>query len=274
MHQEGRGPFGLFGVKRRVLTLGLSTMRFLSVGELEAILAHEYAHFSHRDTFYGRFIYQVHLSIGQALWGMGQAGGHLNYVNPFYWFLFLYYKCYSLLSAGFSRSREFLADRMASSLYGSDVFATALTKVSTDGVLFERTIYDSIAGLLEKQEAFVNMYEAFHQYRDEQLSKEEGEEQYQNLLAGERLPVCPAPDEIAEPPGGGCRVTTLPEERRRPLLGLFRQSRRNRKGADSILDRLLKCGSTNAGAGGQPMNGKPSGRAAVFRLTCGKGGKT
>jgi Zn-dependent protease with chaperone function len=183
VHQEGRGPFGIFGVKRRVLTLGLSTMRFLTVGELEAILAHEYAHFSHRDTFYGRFIYQVHMSIGQALWGMGQVGGNLNYVNPFYWFLFLYYKCYSLLSAGFSRSREFLADRMASSLYGSDVFGAALTKVSTDGMLFEKTVYDRIAGHLDRRENSANMYEEFHQYRDHRLSKEEREEHYQNVLA-------------------------------------------------------------------------------------------
>src|SRR5262249_51770401 len=54
VHQEGRGPFGLFGVKRRVLTLGLSTLHYLSVSELQSILAHEYAHFSHRDTFYNR----------------------------------------------------------------------------------------------------------------------------------------------------------------------------------------------------------------------------
>jgi Zn-dependent protease with chaperone function len=183
VHQQGRGPFGVFGVKRRVLTLGLSTMRFLTVTELEAILAHEYAHFSHRDTFYSRFIYQVHMSIGQALWGMGQAGGYLNYVNPFYWFLFLYYKSYSLLSAGFSRSREFLADRMASSLYGSDVFADALVKVSTDGTLFEKTIYGNIAHLLQQQQAFVNMYESFQQYRDEQLTKQERDEEFQKLLA-------------------------------------------------------------------------------------------
>ncbi len=84
VHQEGRGPFGLFGVKRRVLTLGLSTLHYLTVGELKAILAHEYAHFSHQDTFYSRFIYQVTLSIEHALYGMGQSGGVINYVNPFY----------------------------------------------------------------------------------------------------------------------------------------------------------------------------------------------
>lgn len=182
VHQEGRGPFGVFGVKRRVLTLGVSTLRFLSVGELRSILAHEYAHFSHQDTFYNRFIYQVTLSIQEALNGMARTGGKLNYVNPFLWFLVLYHKAYNLLSSGFSRSREFLADRMAAGLYGSDVFANALTKVCTDGQLFEMCIYDNIAKLLGEGKAFVNMYEAFKGYRDEQLNSKEREELYQKML--------------------------------------------------------------------------------------------
>src|SRR5262249_2667899 len=82
VYQEGRGPFGLLGVKRRVLTLGLSTMHYLSVSELKSILAHEYAHFSHSDTFYHRFIYQVTVSIQEALSGMAASGGYLTYVNP------------------------------------------------------------------------------------------------------------------------------------------------------------------------------------------------
>jgi Zn-dependent protease with chaperone function len=182
VHREGRGPFGIFGVKRRVLTLGLSTMRFLTVSELQSILAHEYAHFSHRDTFYSRFIYQVTMSIEQALEGMGQSGGRLNYVNPFFWFLYLYHKSYGLLAAGFSRSREFLADRMAASLYGSDVFGSALSKVCTDGTLFEMTIYGKINQLLEQDKAFINMYEAFRAYRDEQLSAQDRDELYRKLL--------------------------------------------------------------------------------------------
>ncbi len=87
-----------------------------------------------------------------------------------------------MLSAGFSRSREFLADRMASSLYGSNVFTSALTKVSTEGTLFEMTIYDNIAKLLEQDKSFVNMYSAFRDYRDRQLEAKEREELYQKLL--------------------------------------------------------------------------------------------
>jgi Zn-dependent protease with chaperone function len=41
-------------------------MSALTVSELEAILAHEYAHFSRQDTYYSRFIHRVTLSIQQA----------------------------------------------------------------------------------------------------------------------------------------------------------------------------------------------------------------
>jgi Zn-dependent protease with chaperone function len=182
VHQEGRGPFGVFGVKRRVLTVGLATLRYLNVTELRAVLAHEYAHFSHKDTANGRFIHQVTLSIGQALNGMAQAGGKLNYVNPFYWFFVLYYRAYSLLAAGFSRSREFLADRMAACLYGKDAFIGGLTKVATNGNLFESTAYGNIHSLLAEGKAFKNIYDAFASYRDEQLSDEDREKLFREML--------------------------------------------------------------------------------------------
>jgi hypothetical protein len=140
------------------------------VAELQSILAHEYAHFSHRDTFYCRFIYQVSLSIQEALRGMGQSGGQLNYINPFFWFLVLYHRAYTLLSAGFSRSREFLADRMAASLYGSDIFAGALSKVSIEGAISERIIYDNSLQLVEQTKCSVNMYTAVREFCEEQLS--------------------------------------------------------------------------------------------------------
>lgn len=167
--QVGRGPWGVFGKKRRVLTLGLPALRSLTVVELESILAHEYAHFSHQDTLYSRFIRRVDVSIHTALSGMGAAGGKLNYVNPFFWFLVQYYRAYSVLSAGFSRSREFLADRMACSLYGANVFESALTKTSMDGRLFEASAYRRAAYVL-------NVYQRFAEYRESEQSAEQREQ--------------------------------------------------------------------------------------------------
>jgi Zn-dependent protease with chaperone function/tetratricopeptide (TPR) repeat protein len=176
VHQEGRGPFGLFGSRRRVLTLGLCMMPYMTVTELKSILAHEYAHFSHQDTMYNRFVAQVSLAIGKARQGMAETGGWVTWINPFYWFFFLYAKSYALLSSGFSRSREYLADRMACCLYGGDVFVTALHKAIAEGSLFEMTIYENIIRKLAQGKAYVNAYEEFRKFRNAGMTAEEREQ--------------------------------------------------------------------------------------------------
>jgi Zn-dependent protease with chaperone function len=182
VHQEGRGPFGLFGSKKRVLTLGLATLPFLTISELKSILAHEYAHFSHNDTFYNRFIAQISLSIALTRKGMAESGGWVTWVNPFYWFFYLYAKAYGLLSAGFSRSREFLADRMACCLYGSDVFGSALGKVITEGMLFDLVMPANIIERLLKRKAFINMYQEYRMFRVKDLTEAERDKARKKLL--------------------------------------------------------------------------------------------
>jgi Zn-dependent protease with chaperone function len=145
-------------------------MESLTIDEFKSILAHEYAHFSHRDTFYSRFIQQVAISISTALGGMSAAGGSLNTVNPFYWFFWLYYHAYSLLSCGFSRSREFLADRMAVGLYGRSTFESGLTKVAVEGTLFEATMYPAVANLLMEGKALENIYDTYRTLDGEQIT--------------------------------------------------------------------------------------------------------
>ena len=166
VYQDGSGPFGLLGGRRRVLQIGISTLPLLTRGEFKAILAHEYGHFTHRDPFYGRFIFQVSASLASSLEVMSAAGGILNYVNPFYWFWWLYLRAYTLLSTGFSRSREFLADRRAAIAYGKQAFVSGLTKVSVDGVLFESTVYANVRDMLSQRKMFTNVFDAFRQFRE------------------------------------------------------------------------------------------------------------
>jgi Zn-dependent protease with chaperone function len=91
----------------------------------------------------------------------------LNYVNPFYWFWWLYLRAYTLLAAGFSRTREFLADRRAVAAYGKLAFVSGLTKVSVDGALFESIIYGNVRHLLSQGKAFTNAFDAFRHFREE-----------------------------------------------------------------------------------------------------------
>jgi Zn-dependent protease with chaperone function/tetratricopeptide (TPR) repeat protein len=167
VRQEGSGPFGLLGRRRRVLEIGISTLPMLTCEEFKSILAHEYGHFSHNDTFYSRFIFQVSASLATSLAVMSAAGGFLNYINPFYWFWWLYLRAYTLLSTGFSRSREFLADRRAAAAYGKQTFVSGLTKVAVDGVLFESTVYANVQHLLTQGKAFTNAFDAFRRFREE-----------------------------------------------------------------------------------------------------------
>jgi Zn-dependent protease with chaperone function len=185
VRQQGRGPFGVFGSRKRVLSIGLCVMDCLTVEELKSILAHEFAHFSHADTYWNRFVFQVTLSLRTAMTEMARAGGFVTSCNPFYWFFWLYSKSYSLLAAGFSRSREYLADRMACTLYGSDIFSNALRKVCTEGSYFETTIYKDIARLLKQKKAYVNMYIAFRKRRDEDLTDSERRKLHKKLLSSE-----------------------------------------------------------------------------------------
>jgi Zn-dependent protease with chaperone function len=83
---------------------------------------------------------------------MARTGGWLTRGNPFYWFFWAYSQSYGLLSAGFSRWNEYLADRMACALSGPDVFVTALRK--------------NIRRLLRENKAFINMYLAFRRHRE------------------------------------------------------------------------------------------------------------
>ena len=173
--QTGSGPFGLLGTRQRVLQIGMSTLPQLSRDEFHSILAHEYGHFSQNDTFYGRFVFQVSASLATSLAVMSAAGGFLNYINPFYWFWWLYLRAYTLLANGFSRSREFLADRQAVSAYGKDAFVAGLTKAAVDGVLVESIVTTNIRHLLGQGKAFTNAFEVFRNCHEETAMAESRE---------------------------------------------------------------------------------------------------
>jgi len=99
------------------------------------------------------------------------------WLERFYWFWWLYLRAYTLLSTGFSRSREFLADRRAALAYGKQTFVSGLTKVSVDGVLFDSTVYPSVRSLLSQGKAYANAFDVFRHVRQQSLDAPMGPEQ-------------------------------------------------------------------------------------------------
>ncbi len=180
VREEGRGPFGLFR-SRRVMEIGMATMSNLTTSEFKTILAHEFGHFTHQDPFYTRFISQVTASLATSLAVMDAAGGATNYVNPFYWFYWLYLRAYALLASGFSRSREFLADRRAVLAYDKESFISGLTKAAVEGAILEGTAVHNIQSALGDGNSFVNVFDALREYRKQPVVAEAHEEALKHL---------------------------------------------------------------------------------------------
>lgn len=171
VHDRGHGPFGLFG-RRRVMQIGIPTFASLNVSELKSVLAHEFAHFSHRHTFYSRFIFQVCAPLSHSLAVMNAAGGAFNYVNPFYGFYWLYLKAFQRLAAGFSRSHEFLADRQAVFACGREAFQSSFTKICLESQLFQSTVVHTVHDGLRQGQAFINIFEAYRGHQEQPTGQE------------------------------------------------------------------------------------------------------
>lgn len=122
------------GMGKRHMVVGMALLNSMTLDEFKSVLAHEFGHFTNKDTFFSRFIYQVHKSYGILLMELGRDNWH--YVNPIYWVLFVYANLYQLVAAAFSRHKEFHADRVAVEGYGRDAFARAQVTSALEGSFF------------------------------------------------------------------------------------------------------------------------------------------
>jgi len=141
----------IFGGGTRVLEIGLPSLHNLSIDEFEAILAHEYGHFSNKDTRWTPFTYAMGSSLTKSLQAMPGPSIHKNKdgsiiigvivsLNPAYWLLLLYAHLYFRLTNAFSRIGEVKADIMAMQLCGGKALRNGLLKVSVNDTIFRDII--------------------------------------------------------------------------------------------------------------------------------------
>ncbi|MCA9039636.1 MAG: M48 family metalloprotease [Planctomycetaceae bacterium] len=223
--QTGRGPFGILGVKDRALVIGMCSLHTLTILEFQAILAHEYAHFGHGDTKISRLIHQVMLSMAQTLETMAQTGGWLRLINPIYWFLFLYFKTFSLMTAGYSRSQEYLADRMAIAIYGSNTFKKALIKVATEATVMEECLmqreFDAIAEMNFKK---TNAYEENRHFMATHLDGRRVKKLYKRIV-NEPGSIFSSHPTIRERVNATKGINEVTDSTRKPAVALIRNLR-------------------------------------------------
>jgi len=119
----------LLGRGDRILGLGYAALRDLTVGELRAVLAHEYGHFSHGETRLAPVIRRAELTSILMLHGIARAGWMAR-LNPAFWYLRTFIPVFFRLNRARDRRRELLADRVSALAYGGETFGRALSKVN------------------------------------------------------------------------------------------------------------------------------------------------
>ncbi|HET9228143.1 MAG TPA: M48 family metallopeptidase [Thermoanaerobaculia bacterium] len=147
----------LRGSSERCLILGVGVLDGMKIAPFKAILAHEYGHFSNKDTAGGGFA----LSVRRSLMVMGQnlaEGGAAAWYNPAWLFVRGFYRVFLRISQGASRLQEVLADRWAAFAYGAKAFERGLLHVIERSIRFDAHANATLGEVLEGRRALVNLY--------------------------------------------------------------------------------------------------------------------
>jgi Zn-dependent protease with chaperone function len=142
----------------RFLILGVGVLDGMTRRQLSAILAHEYGHFSNRDTAGGDVAGAVRASLIKAIVGIAQGGGAVA-INPAWHFLRVYMALFQRVALGASRLQEALADRFAARAYGGPAFVEGLRHVVERSVRFDHAVSTIVDRAEQQRKAIPNLYE-------------------------------------------------------------------------------------------------------------------
>ncbi|HMT06894.1 MAG TPA: M48 family metalloprotease [Pyrinomonadaceae bacterium] len=142
----------------RVLILGVASMNGFSTNAFRAVLAHEYGHFSNRDTAGGDIAHRVNLDLLRTAESITESGAN-TFHNLAFQFLRLYHFIFRRITHGASRLQEVLADRVAISRYGAPAFKEGLTHVIRQEIVFNVVASQELDSSFKENRALKNLYE-------------------------------------------------------------------------------------------------------------------
>lgn len=143
---------------KRVLILGVGVLNDFKQNGFRAVLAHEYGHFTHRDTAGGDVALRVNndmMKFAHAMIVNGQA----THWNIAFQFLRVYHFIFRRISHGATRLQEVLADRVAALQYGPLAFEEGLTHVVGKSVEFHHLATKEIEDCVAVRRTLQNLYE-------------------------------------------------------------------------------------------------------------------
>jgi tetratricopeptide (TPR) repeat protein len=142
----------------RILILGVGVLNGFRRSAFRAVLAHEYGHFSHRDTAGGEVALRVQKDMVTFAYAMAEAGQAVWY-NLAFQFLRAYHFIFRRITHGATRLQEILADRVAVYNYGARAFEEGLTHVIYRDAEFNHLAVREINAANAGRRALQNIYE-------------------------------------------------------------------------------------------------------------------
>lgn len=143
---------------QRILIVGVGVLNDFPQNGFRAVLAHEYGHFSHRDTAGGDIALRVNADMMKFAHAM-ILSGQAVWWNIAFQFLRVYHFIFRRISHGATRLQEVLADRVAASKYGPGAFEEGLKHVVRKSVEFNHLATQEINESANSQRALQNLYE-------------------------------------------------------------------------------------------------------------------
>ncbi len=143
---------------KRILIMGVGILNDFKQDSFRAVLAHEYGHFSHRDTAGGDVALRVNSDMMKFAYAMIESGQNVVW-NIAFQFLRIYHFIFRRISHGATRLQEVLADRVAARIYGASAFEQGLRHVIRRQVEFDDIAYQEVTDALKTRRAVRNLYE-------------------------------------------------------------------------------------------------------------------
>jgi heat shock protein HtpX len=135
---------GLFGSGgRRVMIVGLPLLDALTVGQLRAVLAHEFGHYYGGDTRLGPWFFRTYDAIARTVTHL--EARESIWQKPFEWYGMFFLR----RSAAIKRQQEFMADELAAKAGGKQAAISCLHAVSSAGPAFESYWSSELAPVLD-----------------------------------------------------------------------------------------------------------------------------
>ncbi len=149
----------IFGFGQRNLLVGIDSLNVLTIQQFKAILAHEYSHFTNRDTSFGGFLsLRVYYAMQRTRnWLISQQQNQ-NW-NIIWLFLKFFQPMFIRVTLGASQMQEVIADRNAARTYGSQAISDGLMNLINQAIRFDSIAHTEINAALKENRPIANLYE-------------------------------------------------------------------------------------------------------------------